>query len=256
MSAPLLRLDFRLDDSELDLPEEMLAPPPSIRGLLLNRTALTMYTLVALGAGGLFGSTWSLERREAAIRESIDGLAETARQYKDDIARAEALRDRRNEIRAYIDTVEAVDEHRYGVVHALDQFDRSRPRDTWLERIETVREDTTAKVTILRLTAVAPTQELMAEYQRALESSPWLRNVQFQNSELVSVSGQQAIRFGLTTETRHAEREFLVTEAITSEGLVSGARNAPSPAAGPVLAPVTSLVADSAAISVSPPGTP
>lgn len=237
MSAPMIRLDFRLPDLDLDLPAEMLAPPPSIKGLLFNRTALVIYALVLFGGGGLTFATWSLGQREARIRESLADLTATERQYSGDIARAEELTRRRAAIRSYLDTVSVVDEHRYAVVHALDQFDRHRPSDTWLERVETVREDSATKITILRLTGVTPSQDQVAEYQRRLEGSPWLRNVQFQSSDVVTVSGQGAVRFVLTSETRRPEKEFLTTESITSAGLISTTPRA-APATGPVLAPL------------------
>lgn len=108
-----------------------------------------------------------------------DAVQDSAR-FADVIKRTKELEARRDSIATRVSIIENIDAGRYTWPHIMDEVSRALPDYTWLTSITQMSADPTLEI---RIAGRAGSLFAVTNFMRRLEASPFLRNVQMEQSE-------------------------------------------------------------------------
>ena len=195
------------------------------------------FKLPSFGGGGDFTDPWML----ATILVPILGIAAAAWMYtsvtseheevqvaleeaRQDSIRFADIREKTDLLTARADSVtqkvtiiQEIDEGRYVWPHILDEVARALPDYTWLASITQITGDTEP---IFSITGNAGNPFALTVFMDQLEASPFIRNVQLQQTTQVQDqrSGQIVYEFELEAEYEQPPLEFLETVPLFGGG--------------------------------------
>ncbi len=130
----------------------------------------------AVGLWLFLGVRGDLRDTEETLEQAV---ADSAR-YANVIQTQASLRARQDTIAQKLAMIQEIDAGRYVWSHILDEVSRALPPFTWLEAIEALSEATQPRFQIQGRTGSLPA---LTRFMRALEASPFLRDVDLVSSE-------------------------------------------------------------------------
>lgn len=186
---------------------------PGIKGLPTDKWVLSAAAigLVVLGLSAyLF---WSVRGRAAELAEQVEQAQADSVQYEALMTESQRLRARRDSIAERVRVIQEIDQDRYVWAHVMDELARALPDYTWLSGV--VQSSPLPNLQI-RISGRAGNLFALSRFIEQLEASPFFRNVDVINSELVSQQEeggeeQQVYDFTLTAAYNQPPLEFLET---------------------------------------------
>lgn len=208
----------------VDLQVETDAQPP-VTGLARNllmafevlKNPILIVVLLTLGAGIFWArkETKSLTSQLASINAEVDQQQRDSTKFAKELANAERLKKQQGEYERLVARIRGVDDNRYAFLHLMDDAARALPNESWLQQLQTTKEDpATRNVTVL-VKGFAPSEGAVTEYLQRLNESPWITNGSLNNIDRVPVNRQTLVTFEISLESEIPDPSFFKTVPVS-----------------------------------------
>jgi len=148
----------------------------------------------------LVAGAWYVQRGEVAELEArLERVRADSARLAERAALGDSLDARRDTIAERIERVRALDRDRYVWPHLMDEMSRALPGGAWLTSIEAERPSPRLRV---RVEGMARTPLEITDYVRALETSPFVGEVEIRGSRRVALDRGYAQAFNLLVAYR------------------------------------------------------
>lgn len=185
---------------------------PKIGGLPQDRWVLGAAAVTILTVGAILYLYMGVQSRREEVDVALAQARQDSARYADLIARTDALMARRDTIVDRISVIQEIDQGRYVWAHIMDEIARALPDYTWVTAVQQVTAGMEPRI---RISGQAGNNLALAAFMRALEGSPFLRNVRVQGSQQVQVvegqNRQLVYAFDLEVSYEQPPMEFLET---------------------------------------------
>lgn len=148
---------------------------------------ITVYSAVVWILGPVIG-LWlflGIRAERADVQVALDQAVADSARYAQLIATQRSLRARQDTIAQKLSLIQEIDAGRYVWPHLMDEISRALPPYTWLEAVDQLGGGTTPSFQIEGRTG---NLAALTRYMDALESSPFIRNIELITSEQARIS--------------------------------------------------------------------
>ena len=170
------------------LPVKAVQKKEQLRGqLIILVISLVLASAVCVAVYGAVLTKIDTEKKAIAQKE---GEINRLRKTIGEVAHFKKLQ---QELQAKLDILEKIKTARSGPVRLLDELSKSLPDKLWLVSYKESGGN-------ISLSGVGLKEEIVAEFLRNLEASPYYRNVELRVIEQIGQGGQQLQKFDVTCQ--------------------------------------------------------
>ncbi|TYO99957.1 type IV pilus assembly protein PilN [Geothermobacter ehrlichii] len=146
--------------------------------------------LVVVGCAAVYMSMDGKIRNE---RAAIDQKNRRIAQLRKTIGEVGRFKKMQEELRGKLEVLQTLKRNRSGPVHILDELNRSLPPKLWLTKFSENGPN-------VQISGVGLNEETVAKFMRALEKSPYFRNIRLKVTEQMTKNGLKLQRFDIAAQ--------------------------------------------------------
>lgn len=210
----VIRLDLGLSDSTARPPESGAVIAGRL-ALAVLRSPLVLLGLIAVGAMGWWvQGQYALQQAEHTrllqqVEQAVGDSLRSARELQE----ADNLKRTQQEVEQQLGRITSADGNRYGFLHLADAVAAALPPDSWLQGIETDKEDPANRNVTVIVRGVMPSERAVTEFLTRLQDSRWVGEAALVGSSRIPLGRQSLTRFEVSLTSTLAPVEFWNTSA-------------------------------------------
>jgi len=186
--------------------------------------------IIAAGAIGLL--TWQQQAKADELSTSEQKQVQDSTRYASVLREKKKAETQRDSVMRQLNIIKTIDDNRFVWPHIMDEVSRALPQYTWLVSIKETtpppvaasadpkdkkKADLQDAPQPMKFQIIGNTVDIQAltRFMKLLEASPFIQNVQLDNSALVQAEGKDVTEFTLDAEYQRPDSTAIRTVPLT-----------------------------------------
>jgi Tfp pilus assembly protein PilN len=200
-----------------------------------NPFTLLAAASVILSAGAIAVLTWQQQAKTDALAAGEQKQVQDSTRYAAVLREKKKAETQRDSVMRQLNIIKTIDNNRFVWPHIMDEVSRALPQYTWIVSIKETTPPPAAAAPVdpkdkdkkkpvldetpqaMKFQIIGNTVDIQAltRFMKLLEASPFIQNVQLDNSALVQTEGKDVTEFTLDAEYQRPDSTAIRTVPLT-----------------------------------------
>jgi Tfp pilus assembly protein PilN len=200
-----------------------------------NPFTLLAAASVILSAGAIAMLTWQQQAKSDALAAGEQKQVQDSTRYAAVLREKKKAETQRDSVMRQLNIIKTIDNNRFVWPHIMDEVSRALPQYTWIVSIKETTPPPAAAAPVdpkdkdkkkpvldeapqaMKFQIIGNTVDIQAltRFMKLLEASPFIQNVQLDNSALVQTEGKDVTEFTLDAEYQRPDSTAIRTVPLT-----------------------------------------